>query len=204
MGRNTFYILSCGFTFLALNFKFSSTTVVSALQIHLFMQNEPNFRKSQMNVSDYTTMDYVKWTLGEHGKNEPKRTQNEPKRTQNEPKRTQNEPKLKKAKMNVNKVLTKDYENKPYRKLKENEPNTNPNKPNLKIPPQRVGRTKGRPLVTDVVEMKNICEPWAGRIVNNVRLVSFGTLCREIAGLVGQEVLSIEQGTLDFQYRERG
>ena len=56
----------------------------------------------------------------------------------------------------------------------------------------------------DVAEMKNIYEPYAGRIVNNVRLISFGILCRETAGLVVQEVLSIEQGTLDFQYRERG
>jgi len=47
------------------------------------MQNEPNFRKSQMNVSDYITMDYEKRTLGERGKNEPKTN---PKRTQNEPK----------------------------------------------------------------------------------------------------------------------
>jgi len=48
------------------------TTVKSSLQIHLFMQNEPNFRKSQMNVTCYNTMDYEKRTLGERGKNEPK------------------------------------------------------------------------------------------------------------------------------------
>ena len=49
-----------------------STTVVSALQIHLFMQNEPNFRKSQMNVNKVLTKDYEKRTLGQRGKNEPK------------------------------------------------------------------------------------------------------------------------------------
>jgi len=69
------------------------TLVVSALQNHLFMQNEPNFRKSQMNVNKVLTRDYEKRTLGERGKNEPKTN---PKRTQNEPKtnpkRTQNEP----------------------------------------------------------------------------------------------------------------
>jgi len=48
------------------------TSVESPLQIRPFMQNEPNFRKSQMNVSYYIRMDYEKWTLGEHGKNEPK------------------------------------------------------------------------------------------------------------------------------------
>ena len=82
MGRNSFYILSCGFTFLALSFKFSSTTVVSALQIHLFLQNKANFRKSQMNVNKVSAMDYDKKTLGEHGKNEPKTNPNEPKWTQ--------------------------------------------------------------------------------------------------------------------------
>ena len=48
-----------------------STLVESALQIRPFMQNEPNFRKSQMNVNLYNTTDYEnKWqrTLGE---NEP-------------------------------------------------------------------------------------------------------------------------------------
>jgi len=54
------------------------TLVVSALQIHLFMQNEPNFRKSQMNLNDLLTRDYDKRTLGERGKNEPKTNPNEP------------------------------------------------------------------------------------------------------------------------------
>ena len=49
-----------------------STTVEESLQINSFMQNEPNFRKSQMNVNKVLTKDYEKksnWTLGE---NEPK------------------------------------------------------------------------------------------------------------------------------------
>ena len=41
----------------------------------LFLQNEPKFRKSQVNVSIVITADYEKRTLGERGKNEPKRTQ---------------------------------------------------------------------------------------------------------------------------------
>ena len=48
------------------------TDVMSALQIKLFMQNKPNFRKSQMNVNKVLTKDYEKRTLGERGKNEPK------------------------------------------------------------------------------------------------------------------------------------
>jgi len=50
----------------------TSTAIESALQIRLFMQNEPNFRKSQMNVNKVLTKDYEKRTLSEHGKNEPK------------------------------------------------------------------------------------------------------------------------------------
>ena len=42
----------------------------------------------------------------------------------------QNEPNLPKAQMNVNKVLTKDYENISNWILGENEAKTNPNEPN--------------------------------------------------------------------------
>ena len=72
------------------------TTVVSALQIRLFMQNKANFRKSQMNVTKVLTMDYDKRTLGEHGKTKPiKANQSQfkanimPKQTQYEPNQTQ-------------------------------------------------------------------------------------------------------------------
>ena len=50
------------------------------------------------------------------------------------PKRTQTNPikaNFQKAKMNVNKVLTKDYENMSNWAICENKPNTNPNKANL-------------------------------------------------------------------------
>ena len=42
------------------------TNVMSALQIELFMQNEPNFRKSQVNVTAFITMNYVQmdtWSI---------------------------------------------------------------------------------------------------------------------------------------------
>ena len=38
----------------------------------LFLQNEPKFRKSQMNVNNVLTKDYGNETLGKNGKNEPK------------------------------------------------------------------------------------------------------------------------------------
>ncbi len=72
---------------------------MSALQIKLFMQNKAKFRKSQMNVSDYITMEYEIMDTWWSGK---KQSQTKP-----------NKPKLKKAKMNVNKVFAKNYENKP-------------------------------------------------------------------------------------------
>ncbi len=45
-----------------------STSVEDSLQISSFMQNKPNFRKSQMNVKSYNTKDYENkrnWTIGQ-------------------------------------------------------------------------------------------------------------------------------------------
>jgi len=72
-----------------------STTVEDSLQIGPFMQNKPNFSKSQMNVSPYNTTDYeniANWTLGE-----------------NKPNSNPIKPNFKKAQMNVNSFITKDY-----------------------------------------------------------------------------------------------
>ena len=49
-----------------------------SIKIKLYMQNEPNFQKSQVNVNLYIATDYENksnWTLGE---NEPNQSQNEP------------------------------------------------------------------------------------------------------------------------------
>ncbi len=48
----------------------------------------------------------------------------------NQPFIMQNEPNFPKAQMNVNKVLTKDYEKKDTWSIGKNEPKTNPNEPN--------------------------------------------------------------------------
>jgi flagellar biosynthesis GTPase FlhF len=84
-----------------------STTVECALQIHLFMQNKPNFRKSQMNVSPVITMNYEQRTMNYEIKNKPnsnpKQTQNKPKTN---PKQTQNKPKTN-PKQTQNKPNTK-------------------------------------------------------------------------------------------------
>ena len=61
-------------------------------KINLFLQNEPNFRKSQVNITDLLKRDYEKWTLGQLGKTNPKRTQTNPKRTQFWPIKRQYEP----------------------------------------------------------------------------------------------------------------
>jgi len=44
----------------------------------LFLQNEPKFRKSQMNLNNVLTTNYVKWTLGKGGKNEAKTPNSNP------------------------------------------------------------------------------------------------------------------------------
>ncbi len=121
-----------------------STSVENPLQIDLFMQNKPNFRKSQMNVNPYNAKDYENksnWTLGE-----------------NKPNSNPIKPNLRKAKMNVNLTLTKVYRKNDDFVVRINKPNfrngqnerkllfnkglwqfsvlrpkkTNPNKPNLK------------------------------------------------------------------------
>ena len=79
------------------------TDVMSALQIHLFMQNEPNFRKVKSNVNKVLTKDYVQMDTWSIRKNEPKTNPNEPKtnpiladktpiRTQTNPIQTQTNP----------------------------------------------------------------------------------------------------------------
>ena len=62
------------------------------------MQNKPNFRKSQMNLSSILTTDYENkhnWTIGE-----------------NKPNSNPIKPNFQKAQMNVNLTLTKDYRKK--------------------------------------------------------------------------------------------
>ncbi len=75
----------------------TSTGIENSLQIRLFMQNKPNFRKSQMNVNKVLTKDYENKTLGERGK---KQSQTKPIKAN-----------FKKAEMNVTVFYTKAYEN---------------------------------------------------------------------------------------------
>jgi len=76
------------------------------------MQNKPNFRKSQMNVNPYNTMDYENisdWTLG-----------------QNKPNSNPIKPNFQKAQMNVNLTLTKDYRKNDDFAVRKNKPKTKP------------------------------------------------------------------------------
>jgi hypothetical protein len=76
---------------------FPSTTVERALQIHPFLTNEPNFRKSQINVSKVLTKNYVQidtWSSGKNKANsKPKQSQYKPNsnpiQSQNKPKQSQ-------------------------------------------------------------------------------------------------------------------
>ena len=66
-----------------------STTVERALQIHPFLTNEPNFQKSQMNVSDLLIREYEQMDTWSNGKNEPKTN---PISAQKMPEQTQTNP----------------------------------------------------------------------------------------------------------------
>ncbi len=85
--------------------KFPSTFVENPLQINLFMQNKPNFRKAQMNANVFITKDYENksdWTLGENKPN--------------------SKPISEKAKMNVNLYVIKEYENETAFRLQKYKP----------------------------------------------------------------------------------
>jgi len=85
----------------------------------LFMQNKPNFRKSQMNVKSYNTKDYeniANWTIGE-----------------NKPNSNPIKPNFRKAQMNVNLTLTKDYRKKDDFAVQKNKAKTNPISQRVKI-----------------------------------------------------------------------
>ncbi len=104
------------------NCSVASTTVESPLQIALFMQNKPNFRKSQMNVNKVLTMDYDNKTLSKRGKNKPNTN----------PIQTQSNPISEKAKMNVTSIITKGYENKPRFRAKAKQTQYKPNQTQYK------------------------------------------------------------------------
>ncbi len=53
----------------------------------------------------------------------------------------QNKPNFRKAKMNVNSLITTDYENKWQRRVRKNKPNSNPIKPNFKKAKMNVNLT---------------------------------------------------------------
>ncbi len=77
-----------------------------------FMQNKPNFQKSQMNVNPYNTTDYEnKWQLRVR---------------KNKPNTNPIKPNLKRAKMNINSFITKDYRKKDDFVVRINKPNSNP------------------------------------------------------------------------------
>ncbi len=108
--------------------KFSSTSVENPLYLSrvlykstLFMQNKPNFQKSQMNANLYNTTNYERkrdWTLGE-----------------NKPNSNPNKPNLKRAKMNINSIITKDYRKKEDFLVRIYKPNSKPisEKPKMSV-----------------------------------------------------------------------
>ncbi len=86
-----------------------STLVESSLQITPFYAKQTQFQKKSNDVYPYNTTAYERkrdWTLGE-----------------NKPNSNPNKPNLKRAKMNVNLTLTKDYRKKDDFLVRINKPN---------------------------------------------------------------------------------
>ncbi len=99
MERNSFYILSFGFTFSTLNFKFPSTFVENPLQINPFYAKQTQFPKKSNDVNPYNTTAYERkrdWTLGE-----------------NKPNSNPIKANPKRAQMNINFYATGYYDSKP-------------------------------------------------------------------------------------------
>jgi len=65
-----------------------------------YMQNKPNFRKSQMNVSIFSQKDYENIPPTEKCENKPNQTQFQPNNEANKPNQTQFQPKNKANKPN--------------------------------------------------------------------------------------------------------
>ncbi len=76
------------------------------------MQNKPNFRKSQMNVSNIITRNYNNFIPLAGYKNKPNSNPNKPN--------------CQRAKMNINLTLTKDYRKKDDFAVRINKPNSKP------------------------------------------------------------------------------
>ncbi len=85
----------------------------------LFMQNKPNFRKSQMNVSNIITRNYeiIIPLAGQ----------------KNKPNSNPIKPICHRAQMNINLTLTKDYRKKDDFAVRKNKPNSNPISKKLKM-----------------------------------------------------------------------
>ncbi len=142
----------------------------------LFMQNKANLLNAQMNVNLYVTKDYENksnWTLGENKPNQtqfPKST-NECKLTYNKglqkkrrfrspKKQSQNKPNFRKAKMNLNFYLTKDYENEPRLPAPGKQTQSNPISLLPKSPILTTLPRRNPPLVSSYLNSPNLDNIW--------------------------------------------
>ncbi len=94
-------------------------------QFELIMQNKPNFRKSQMNVTAFYTVDYENDNTFRLPKN---KANTNPIQTQYN---ANTNPIPEMSKMNVNSFITKEYRKNDAFTVQKNKANTNPIKPNL-------------------------------------------------------------------------
>ncbi len=76
------------------------------------MQNKPNFKDAQMNVSNIITMNYQIFIPLAGQKNKPNSNPNKPN--------------LRRARMNISSIITKDYRKKDDFAVRKNKPNSKP------------------------------------------------------------------------------
>jgi hypothetical protein len=77
----------------------------------LFIQNKPNFQKSQINVNKVLERDYENERLHRSPKTNPIQTQSNPKQTQSKPKQTQYKPKQTAVKLSTASTSTSPLSN---------------------------------------------------------------------------------------------
>jgi len=104
-------------------YRLYSTLVEDSLQINLFMQNKPNVKYAQISVSSFITSIYVKMDIWLNQKNKPNSNPIRQACVVCEGVAGLNKPNLRKAKMNVNLNLTKDYRKKDDFVVRINKPN---------------------------------------------------------------------------------
>ena len=129
------------------------------------MQNKPNFRKSQLNVSNCTTREYEEMDTWSSEENKPNQTQYEPNQTQFP----------KSPKMNATSLPTKPYEHETAFALEPNKPNQ------TQFQTQKIQRIYGEAPMTMVYSPLGFCSSSASSCESVPRLTDSNILVSSFA-----------------------